>query len=156
MMFGASEEQPLLQQTLERMDESWAAFRARALAIPPERLSIPVAPGGWSIKQMLAHIWTWHDLTIDRLSRFRESGAAVELPEEADAINARAARTAGGRTTGEILMGIDDSYRRLRHQAERLTDAQLAAEAGWAAAILAGNTYEHYAEHLADLSAAGS
>ena len=149
----ASDDQPLVRRTLARMDDAWSAFRARAQALPGERLSARIGEDGWSIKQMLAHVGTWHDLTVTRLSSFAESGEPAELAEEADAINARAARAAGGRTSGEILTGVEDSYRRLRREVARLTDPQLAAHEGWAASIIAGNTYEHYAEHVDDLAA---
>ncbi|HUQ44098.1 MAG TPA: DinB family protein [Candidatus Limnocylindria bacterium] len=135
------------------MDEAWAAFRERAQAIPVQRLDARIGTDGWSLKQMLAHVWTWHDLTSDRLNAFASSGEPAELQDDPDAINARAARTAGGRTTGEILAGMEDSYRRLRREVGRLTDAQLAANDAWAATVLAGNTYDHYAEHLPDLAA---
>ena len=147
------DDQPLLRRTLARMDEAWATFRERAQAIPVQRLETRIGTDGWSLKQMLAHVWTWHDLTSERLNAFAASGEAVDHEGETDAINARAARTAGGRTTGEILAGMEDSYRRLRREAARLTDAQLAANDAWAATILAGNTYDHYAEHLPDLAA---
>ena len=47
---------------------------------------------------------------------------------------------------------MEDSYRQVRRAVGRLTDAQLSAHDGWLAAMIAGNTYDHYAEHLADLS----
>ena len=134
------------------MDEAWGGFFARAQGLPGERHSARIGEDGWSIKQMLAHVGTWHDLTVDRLSRFAESGEPAELAEETDAINARAARAAGGRTSGEILVGVEDSYRRLRREVARLSDIQLAAHEAWAASIIAGNTYDHYAEHVADLA----
>ena len=34
----------------------------------------------------------------------------------------------------------------------RLTDAQLHADDHWAAQKIAANTFEHYAEHIADLT----
>jgi hypothetical protein len=146
-----SNEQPLLRRTLSRMDEAWTAFQGRMRAVPVERLATRIAEGEWTIKEMVAHVGAWHDLTIDRLARFAGSGEPAELADEADVINARAARAAGGRTTGEILMSVDDSYRRLRREVARLTDDQLAAHDAWAASIIAGNTYDHYAEHLDDL-----
>lgn len=148
----ASEDQPLLRRTIARMDEAWGAFLARAQGLPGERLSARIGEDGWTIKQMLAHVGTWHDLTVERLSRFAESGEPAELAEETDAINARAARAAGGRTSGEILVGVDDSYRRLRREVGRLSDTQLAASEAWASSIIAENTYDHYAEHLEDLA----
>jgi hypothetical protein len=142
---------PTVRQVLERMDEGWAAFHGRVSAIPLERLADSLGAGGWSRKQMLAHVVTWHDLTVDRLARFAESGEPQGLDGESDAINARAARAAEGRTTGEILLGLQESFRRLRRAVARLSDGQLYVHDGWAAAVIAGNSYDHYAEHRADL-----
>ena len=143
-----------IRETLARMDEGWAAFHDRVSSIPSERLADRLGEGAWTRKQMLAHIATWHDLTLDRLTRFADSGEPSDLSEHEDAINARAARAAEGRTTGEIVLGMTDSYRRIRREVSTLTDAQLAAHEGWAAAIIAGNTYGHYAEHMPDLEPA--
>ena len=132
------------------MDEAWAAFHGRVTSLPTEQLE-PRIGDGWTRKQMLAHIGAWHDLTVERLGRFADTGEPAELTEHEDAINARAARAAEGRTTGEILLGLADSYRRLRRTVAALSDAQLAAHDGWAAAVIAGNSHGHYAEHLPDL-----
>jgi hypothetical protein len=137
-------------EILRRMDDGWAAFHGRVTSMPSEQLELHVGEG-WTRKQMLAHIGAWHDLTVDRLVRFADSGDPTELAEHEDVINARAGRAAGGRTTGEILLAMSDSYRRLRREVSILTDPQLAAHDAWAAAIIAGNSYEHYAEHLPDL-----
>jgi DinB family protein len=133
------------------MDEGWTAFRGQVHSLRGELLEARVGEGTWTRKQMLAHVGTWHDLMVDRLSRFVESGEPSEVEGDEDAINARAARAAEGRTMGEILLGMDDSYRRIRREVGRLTDTQLTAQDGWAAAVIAENTYEHYAKHLADL-----
>jgi hypothetical protein len=99
---------------------------------------------------MLAHIVAWHDLTSDRLIGYATSDAPVEVDEE-DVVNARAARAAEGRTTGEILLSLDESFRRLRREVARLSSDQVAANEGWAARVIAGNTFGHYVDHLADL-----
>lgn len=154
MIPGASEkDQPLVRNTLRRMDEGWAVFADHARAVRAEHLTLRIGDGGWTRKQMLGHIAVWHDLTADRLARFAESGEPVGVPndEAEDSINARAARAADGRTTGEVVYGLEDSFRRLRRQVGRLTDEQLAAHDGWAAAVVAGNSFDHYSEHLPDL-----
>ncbi len=145
-------DQPTVRDVLARMDAGWADFRARLHALPTELLEARLGDGAWTRKQMLAHISTWHELTVERLSRYAEAKVPAELDEHEDVINARAARAAEGRTTGEILQGMEDSYRRLRREVGRLTDAQLTANDAWAAAIIAGNSYDHYAEHFADLT----
>ena len=138
---------------LAGMDEGWDAFHGRVTAIPTERLSSRISDDSWTLKQMLGHITAWHDLAVERLAKSASSGEPVELEEHEDVINARAARAAEGRTTGEVLLAMADSYRRLRREVSNLSDAQLAAHDGWAAEIVAVNTSGHYADHLADLDA---
>jgi hypothetical protein len=142
---------PTRDETLRRMDEGWTAFHDRVSSTPSEQLELRIGDG-WTRKQMLAHIGTWHDLTVDRLTRFVDTGEPTNLAEHEDVINARAGRAAEGRTVGEIVLATSDSYRRLRREVGTLTDAQLAAHEAWAASIIAGNSYEHYAEHLPDLA----
>ena len=155
MTFGAAD-QPLMRNTLRRMDEGWAGFDERVKALRAEQLTDRLGEGEWTRKQMLAHITTWHELTTDRLLKFVEAGEPVGLPgdEHEDAINARIARSSEGRTTGEIVIAMSDSHRRLRRAVASLTDEQLAAHDGWAAAVIAGNSFEHYEQHLPDLDPA--
>ncbi len=152
MTFGTAD-QPLVRNTLRRMDEGWAAFDDHVKALRSEQLTTRLGEGEWTRKQMLAHITTWHELTTDRLLKFGETAEPVGLPgdEQEDSINARTARSSEGRTTGEIVIAMTDSHRRLRRAVAALTDEQLAAHDGWAAAVIAGNSFEHYEEHLRDL-----
>jgi hypothetical protein len=152
MTFGSAD-QPLVRNTLRRMDEGWAAFHERVKALANEQLTARLGEGEWTRKQMLGHITTWHELTTERLLRFGESGEPVGLPgdEQEDPINARAARASDGRSTGEVVIAITDSHRRLRRTVAAMTDEQLAAHDGWAAAVIAGNSFDHYEQHLPDL-----
>ena len=143
--------QPLVAETLARMDEGWAVFRRRVHALPSQRVELHIAAGTWTLKQMLAHVAVWHELTVEALARLVETGGVPGPTDETDAINARAARGAIGRTAGEVVFALDDSYLRAHRAVGRLTDEQLSAHDGWAVAMIAGNTYDHYTEHLADL-----
>lgn len=143
--------QRLVAETLARMDEGWAQFRKLAHATPGQQLERHLGPDLWTRKEMLAHVGAWHELTVEALRTLTETGVVPAAQDPTDDINARAARTATGRTAGEVLFNLDDSYRHARHAVSRLTDDQLMAHDGWAAAMIAGNTYGHYAEHVADL-----
>lgn len=139
-----------LSEMFALVDDGWRQFRAAAGAFPSERMDERLNEG-WTRKQMLAHISAWHDLTHDRLGKLILTGKSADLNEKIDAINARVARQAIGRTAGEILKEMEMTFNRLRRQLGRLTDEQLAADDGWAARVIAGNTYEHYEEHWADV-----
>jgi hypothetical protein len=140
-----------VRDVLARMDEGWQEFQAAVHALPGEQLEARLGEGAWTRKQMLAHISTWHELTVDRLSGLLASGEPPDLDEHEDSINARAARAAEGRTSGEIVQSMHDSFGRLRREVARLTDGQLREHDGFAAAVIAGNSFGHYREHLADL-----
>jgi hypothetical protein len=144
-------DQPTIKEVLARMDDGWAEFSAAVHAMPAERLEQRLTEDGWSRKQMLAHIAMWHDLTIDRLAEQAETGKPAEIAEDEDALNPRAARGAGGRTTGEVILALDESLRRLRREVARLSHEQLVANDSWAVSIIAANTWRHYGEHLPDL-----
>jgi hypothetical protein len=139
-----------LSEVLQRLDHAWLRFNDAAEAFPSERMDEHL-DGGWTRKQMLAHIGAWHDLTTDRLTKMAMTGKSITLTENEDDINARVARQAVGRTAGEVLKDMELSFNRLRRQIARMTDEQLSADDGWAASIIAGNTYDHYEEHWADV-----
>lgn len=143
--------QPLVAETLARMDDGWSAFRRRVHALPSQLIELRLGGGSWTRKQMLAHVATWHERTVEALAQLT-TGELPGEPDETDAINARAARAAVGRTTGEILFALDDSYRQVHRAVARLTDELLLAHDSWATAMIAGNTYGHYEEHIADLA----
>ena len=144
--------QRLVAETLARVDEGWSSFRRLAHAVPGQLLEQHLGPEAWSRKEMLAHVGVWHELTVEALRTLVETGHVPAPQDPTDDINARAARGAIGRTAGEVLFNLDDSYRHMRQAVSRLTDDQLLAHDGWAAAMIAGNTYDHYAEHKADLT----
>jgi hypothetical protein len=146
-------DQPTVKELLARMDQGWAWFSRAVHGLPTEVLDERLGADGWTRKQMLAHVAVWHDLTTERLTGFSETGQPPEFDEDADTINARAARSAAGRTTGEILLALDESFRRMRREVARLSNEQLAAHDAWAAAMIAGNAHGHYDEHRADLDA---
>jgi hypothetical protein len=139
-----------VHEIVELVDNGWRNFYGAATSFPSEHMDEHIGEG-WTRKQMLAHITAWHDLTNERLLRFLTTREATDLTQDEDVINARVARQAVGRTAGEVLKDMELSYNRLRRQVARLTDDQLMAHDGWAAHIVAGNTYEHYAEHADDV-----
>jgi hypothetical protein len=142
-----------IAETLELVDGAWARFWHLASAFPPEHLDEPI-DGGWTRKQMLAHIAAWHDHTSDRLVAYSKSGQPRELTSSVDALNAQAARIAVGRTIGEVLNWTEASFARLRRLISQLSDEQLTASDGWAAEMIACDCYRHHAEHASDLDVA--
>jgi hypothetical protein len=140
-----------MREIFARVDSGWLQFLSSASSFPSERMDEHLSEGGWTRKQMLAHISAWHDTAHDRLGEMILSGKPSERSYDADPFNARVARQAIGRTAGEVLKEMEMTFNRLRRQLGRLTDQQLQADDGWAARLIASETYEHYLEHAPDV-----
>ena len=105
---------------------------------------------GWTFKDLVAHVTEWSDLTTRRLVRYRETGAMRSVGD-ADEINAAVVQRTKGRDAREILDELDASTDKLFAEIENLDEKQLHANDDWAIAIVAGNTYGHFAEHHTEL-----
>ena len=140
-----------VREALRLMDAGWVAFRNAAARFPGERMDEHLTEGGWTRKQMLAHIAAWHDLTTERLGKFALGGKPVPLDSEEQKFNARVARQAVGKTAGEVLKDLEATFNKLHRRLQSMTDQQLTAQNGWAAQVIAGNTWDHYQEHMADI-----
>ena len=106
---------------------------------------------GWTFKDLVAHVTAWSDLTTMRLARYRETGEMQGSGGEADDINAAVVERTKGRDAREILKELDASTDKLFVEIEKLNDEQLHANDDWAIAVVAGNTYGHFAEHHTEL-----
>lgn len=108
---------------------------------------------GWTVGAMLAHIAAWHEATAYRLHRFGATGhPQPKVVEDDEAFNAQVAVETAGRHAELIRADVHASFERLRAAVLAL-DPELDPK-GWVEAVVAGNTYEHYAEHREELRAA--
>jgi hypothetical protein len=106
---------------------------------------------GWTFKDLVAHVTAWSDLTTARLARYRETGEMQSSGGEADDINAAVVERTKGRDAREILKELDASTDKLFAEIDKLDEQQLHANDDWAIALVAGNTYGHFAEHHTEL-----
>jgi mycothiol maleylpyruvate isomerase-like protein len=135
-----------------RVDEAWRPFAADMARLSHEAYERPTA-AGWSVGGMLAHICAWHEATAYRLHRFGATGhPQPKVVEDDDAFNARVIAETAGRHAELIRADVHASFERLRAAILAL-DPELDPK-GWVEAVVAGNTYEHYEEHRAELRAA--
>ncbi|MEO8626040.1 MAG: DinB family protein, partial [Candidatus Limnocylindrales bacterium] len=141
-----------LRQVVARVDDAFGQFRAAVARYPKEHMDERLGEDMWTRKQMLAHVAAWHDLTADRLVKMSLSGQPVALDRDVEKVNASAARVAVGKTAGEVLKDLEATFARMRRQLVRMTDVQLHSDDDWVIHIVAANTYEHYADHIADLA----
>lgn len=129
-----------------REAESWGRFQAALEAIPRDRWeTIEVVPG-WTMRELLWHMAWWLDKCAGNLERLRAGEPPLDAPETTDERNALLAAQARGLT----VEAVDEGLRSARDRVMSLWEA-LPYVDDVAIEELAGETYEHYDEHRADL-----
>src|SRR5689334_17586769 len=75
-------------RTLAALETRFAEFLAVVARVPPERMEEPTLDGGWSVKDLLAHITYWEGHTLAGI----QAGLRGERPAwprgSTDAVNA--------------------------------------------------------------------
>lgn len=144
---------------LARIADAYGALAATVDAMPPRALTLPTLHGGWSVKDEVAHVTFWEGQLLPIV---RAALAGEELPyrsgvgsvEKMDAINADVFAASRQRGLDEILADMEETHSTLVLTLEQFPEDTLfdAHRFPWTdgkplAAIIAGDSYEHYPEH---------
>ena len=150
------------QAILQYIQDSYAAFEAGLASLDAGQMTAPVLDGGWSVKDTLAHLSVWHRRALDVLDPAeppRVPGIPASGIEDAsiNQFNARFYAAHKDQPLDELLDSFRESYRQVLAVVERMTEADLMSLLRdetrlWQ--VVAGNTYEHYPEHLSAIRAA--
>jgi uncharacterized damage-inducible protein DinB len=146
---------------MERIDASWNELSELVAKLGPEGLT-RTGPDGWGVKDHLAHVAAWeHSLLALFEGRDRPSAMGVREPleENPDAINDAIWKLHQDQTPQEALKYFWETHARLTAVLGKLNDADLqkpyshyqpsdADEKRPVIDWVAGNTYDHYAEHI--------
>ena len=146
---------------MELIDAAWKRLSDLVATLGPERL-MAKAGDGWTVKDHLAHIGAWeHSLIglIEGQDRLEAMGIHEAVEENTDVVNDAVYKLHQHETASQALEYFRDSHEQMIAVVGKLTDADLAKPyshyqpsdpdekrpvRGW----VAGNTYEHYAEHI--------
>ena len=132
----------------ERMRAEHGRLEALLANYSDEELVQPERFGEWSAKDMLAHITFWEQRLIAYVNGAKESLVQPDEDEQAaiDRINAEVLAANRDRPLAEVRAAFDDSYQQTLALAESLSAEDLADEVLYG--LLAGDTFEHYREHI--------
>lgn len=135
---------------LAKIEHGYVASRAVLDALPVERWD-ETLPAGWTLKEMVGHLAYWEDTVPPFVDAVR-TGVAREAAGTVDDQNAQAASSVKDLSRDDVLKRWQDAHERVTGMVRSLNDDELASER--IIEKLAGDTFDHYPDHFADLGAA--
>jgi len=144
---------------LNEMNASYTTLEKALAPLDKTQYFIEGVIPGWSIKDILAHIASWHH----RLLKWLEAAIRNEEPgisgpdnvQEMDALNAQFYQENTSLSLDEVLADFRTSYQHIFDLVQAMPEEDLLnphrfawskGEPLWEA--IAGDTYEHYREHV--------
>lgn len=138
---------PTVSDLLQRIEDSWSAFLASVDDLEDDALQEPNAVGMWSLKELFGHVAFWDDL--GRENAALALSGQVRVFDDFEALNQADHEARQGRTLSEERAAMHQAHAALVTNLEDRSELE-AADIDEA---IAGATYEHYDEHLADVRA---
>lgn len=161
-----------VEPVLDRIQTTRTSFDTAVARLTDEQFTAAGAEGQWSVKDLVAHVATWEQgiaALLQHEPRFAAMGVADYSPSmDIDTVNDRLYELHQDRPSGEVLAMAREAHERAVAVIASLCDDDLqrpyrdyAGEdrpdadepiINW----IAGDTYEHYAEHLPVIRAQAS
>jgi hypothetical protein len=147
---------------LAQIQKGWDDFHIYLNTLTPEQLTIPTDAAGWTAKDHVIHLAVWEDSIIPMLEGKRRDEAMgidkeVWKRHDFDEINGVIQQRHKAMPLPEVKQTFSDFHKRVLEKIETLTDEDLARPYNYfqpkstqdATIIqwIAGNTFEHYADH---------
>jgi hypothetical protein len=153
------------QELLERIAREWNALLEEIEKLSPEQVT-PPGPGGWSVKDNLAHLAAWEQLMLRSYlggqpqHELLEMDAADFARLDEDGINAVFYERNKVFPPEEVLQRLKQSHAQVLATLEKTPfeellkvrypdDPERRPMLDW----VIGNTYEHYREHRRNIAA---
>ena len=137
------------QQVLDKIERAWAAFKESYAGLSADQLSKPGVTEAWSVKDILAHVSTWEEETLEHLPHILQG---LQPPRYSvlyggiDAFNAKMTEQRRRLSLSEVLRQLDETHLRLVAYVQSAPEEQLASETPFRRRLRL-DTYGHYPIH---------
>jgi hypothetical protein len=150
---------PIEKNTLlAEIAKDYTDFTTLLASLSEEQITTTGVNGTWTVKDNIAHITAWHNWVNDLLREIKggeKQEYGVDWSDEAvDEVNERVYQQNKLLPLAEVLAQFHTSYQQLlgtvqSMSLEELNTSMPVPSKALAWQIIAGNTYEHYQEHIA-------
>jgi hypothetical protein len=130
-----------VRELLPVIDAGWRHWLDSLARVPSDRIAEPGVCGDWSIKDLMGHVAFWDKQVIDDIDAYVAN--EPPLTDSVEGWNQREAHLRAGSTAESLSSEMHEAHARML---QRLT-----AVAEIDPKIVAVDTWEHYAEHSAEI-----
>ena len=134
------------------MSSSWRELERAIAHVPHDRVDTPGVVGSWSVKELIGHVATWDREALQALRRYlvdRDAKALVTWPDDIDGFNAREAARKRATDLAVLRRELAECHRQIVELVSGLAGEEL--EIREVKARIRIDTYEHYADHTAQV-----
>lgn len=155
------------EHILAALREQFARWEQLLVSLSEEQLTSTQFDFDWSIKDVIAHLWTWQQISIARV----EGGALDREPqypgwiidlgedweEDADRVNALTFENNHGKPWPEVYQNWKNGFLRFLEVGEKISERNLLDGdrypwlKGYSLAAILISSYDHHQEHLEKL-----
>jgi uncharacterized protein (TIGR03083 family) len=140
---------------LETIKKERAAIEAALAGLTPEQMTAPGVMGEWSVKDILGHIAMWESRLVTILYSIERGVAPKTLRlSDVDKVNAESYAEQRERPLDRVLADFHAVHAQLLKRLDTLEERDLSGpkrfewmEGEPLEKLVAGDTFEHYAEH---------
>jgi hypothetical protein len=139
---------PAVARLLGRIDKTWDELQQSISGLSDAQLTEPRTMDEWSVRDILAHITTWEEQTLEHLPTIMAGGRTPKYLTFGgiDAFNAMMTQKKRGLSLAEIRRQMSETHARLIELIQSAPADQLNRETR-ARRRLRWDTFHHYAEH---------
>lgn len=149
-------------EVLQALERDRAQLQAALEGLDDQVMTTVPVVGEWTIKDLLGHMAMWHQVALQFIADYRNTGLPKSLGFKDDAAidahNQRQVERRRAWPVAQVGAELDASYRELAAASAGLTDKQLNTPlpAPWQDTttlerLIAVNSYEHDPEHIAQM-----
>ena len=145
-------------ETWVALDKTFKAFTDCLEQLTEAELTTAPATGDWTVKDVIAHLWSWVDEATHTVKAWRTPRPWQEGVTYDDRWNEARVADKSALPLISVLDGLARAHRRLLNRLDLTTDEELAqlGEAPWGEKLTLVDFYygmaEHYAEHAKNLA----
>ena len=143
-------------EILDKVQRGYAEFEDLRASLSEDQMTIPNVNSTWSIKDNIAHIAAWQNYLLGQLRGVIDGStsepeflAATGLEDE----NEQIYQQNKDHPLADVLADFRASYQAVLATIQSMSEESLNGPFPWSSSdrqvwsVVAGNTYEHYAEH---------